>query len=203
MYGLINAALRELIVTHHGVDAWDRIAALAAPDVPRFDKMAPYPDELTYRIVEVAHRVTGVEVDTLIDQLGELWVKYTDAQGYGSLFDIAGDSLPDFLLSLDTVHARVGRSFPGLKPPSFRFDRVGERVLRMHYLSTRSGLCPMIFGLMRGLSLRFATEVEVVEEACARRGAAHCEFLVTFPRRGIENEHATSGGAGQPTQPRG
>lgn len=184
MYGLINAALRELIVTQHGRNAWDQIAALAAPEVPAFDKMAPYPDELTYRIIDVAHRVTGVEVDAFIDQLGEFWVSYTDQQGYGPLFDIAGDSLPDFLLSLDTVHARVGRSFPGLRPPSFQFDQVDSRVLRMHYLSERSGLCPMIFGLMRGLSLRFETEVEVTEDACARRGAAHCEFLITFLAKG-------------------
>jgi hypothetical protein len=198
MYGLINAALRELIVTQHGPHAWDQIAALAAPDVPAFDKMAPYPDELTYKLIETAHRVTGVEVDALIDRLGELWVSYTDQQGYGSLFDIAGDSLPDFLLSLNTVHARVGRSFPGLRPPSFQFDHVESRILRMHYLSERSGLCPMIFGVMRGLSSRFKTATEVSEEACARRGAAHCEFLIRFPRRGIENEHATSVVPGHP-----
>jgi hypothetical protein len=198
MYGLINAALRELIVTRHGRNAWDEIAALGAPGVLAFDKMAPYPDELTYRLIETAHRVTGVDVDAIIDQLGELWVRYTDEQGYGSLFDIAGDSLPDFLLSLNTVHARVGRSFPGLRPPSFQFDHVESRVLRMHYLSERSGLCPMIFGLMRGLSARFGAATEVSEEACARRGAAHCQFLITFTRRGIEHEHATSGMSGRP-----
>jgi hypothetical protein len=184
MYGLINAALQELIVARHGRGAWDEIATLAAPDVPIFDKMASYPDELTSRIIATAHQVTGVAVDELIDRLGEFWVSYTDAQGYGSLFDIAGDSLPDFLLSLNTVHARVGRSFPSLKPPSFQFDRAEGGVLRMHYLSERSGLCPMIFGLMRGLSLRFGTEVAVTEEACTRRGAAHCEFLIMFPRKG-------------------
>jgi hypothetical protein len=198
MYGLINAALRELIVARHGRHAWDEIAALAAPDVPAFDKMAPYPDEITYRIVETAHRITGVEVDAIIDQLGELWVSYTDQQGYGPLFDIAGDSLHDFLLSLNTVHARVGRSFPGLRPPSFQFDHVESGVLRMHYLSERSGLCPMIFGVMRGLSSRFGAATVVTEEACARRGAAHCEFLIAFPRGGIEHEHATSVVPGRP-----
>lgn len=184
MYGLINAALRELIVSRHGRGVWDEVAGIGAPNVPQFDKMASYPDELTIKLLQAAQQVTGVEVDTFIDELGELWVSYTDAQGYGPLFDIAGDSLHDFLLSLDTLHARVGRSFSGLKPPSFRFDHLEHRGLRMHYLSERAGLCPMIFGLMRGLSRRFKTEVKVAEEACARRGAAHCEFLITFPQAG-------------------
>lgn len=183
MYGLINAALQELIVSRHGRGTWDQIAMLAAPGVPAFDKMAAYPDEVTYRLIATAQQVTGVEVDTIIDQLGELWVSYTDAQGYGAMFDIAGDSLADFLLSLNTVHARVARSFPSLRPPSFRFDHVEGGDLRMHYLSERSGLCPMIFGLMRGLSRRFRTEAIVAEDACARRGAPHCEFLIKFPRR--------------------
>lgn len=185
MYGLINAALRELIIARHGSAAWDEIAVVAAPDIADFDKMAPYPDELSFRILETARRVTGVEVDAFVDQLGEFWVEYTDAQGYGTLFDIAGDSLPDFLLSLNTLHARVGRSFSGLRPPSFRFDHVEKRDLRMYYLSERQGLCPMIFGLMRGLSQRFRTEVTVAEEACVRRGSEHCQFLITFPRKGF------------------
>lgn len=184
MYGLINAALRELIVSRHGHAVWEKIASIAAPEISSFDTMAPYPDGLTLRILETARDVTGVEVDLLIDQLGESWVGYTDRQGYGPLFDIAGDSLPDFLLSLNTLHARVGRSFTGLRPPSFHFDHVGAHGLRMHYVSTRDGLCPMIFGLLRGLSQRFRTEVTVAEEACARRGAAHCVFLIGFPQRG-------------------
>jgi len=82
------------------------------------------------------------------------------------------------------LHARVGRSFPRLRPPSFRFDQIDEHDLRMHYVSERQGLCPMIFGLLRGLSRRFKTEVNVLEEVCARHGAAHCQFLITFPPKG-------------------
>jgi len=185
MYGLINAALRELIVSRHGHEVWNEVAAVGAPNIPDFDKMASYPDELTTRLLQTAQQVTGIEVDAFIDELGEFWVGYTDAQGYGAMFDIAGDSLHDFLLSLNTLHARVGRSFSNLRPPSFRFDHLESQGLRMHYLSERAGLCPMIFGLMRGLSRRFRTEVTVAEDVCARRGAAHCEFLINFPRKSL------------------
>jgi hypothetical protein len=100
------------------------------------------------------------------------------------MFEIAGDSLRDFLLSLDAMHARVGRSFPKLVPPRFQFDHVDHKTLRMHYISTRPNLCPMVFGLLRGLSLRFKTPISVQEDVCARRGAAHCEFMVVFQPKG-------------------
>jgi hypothetical protein len=184
MYGLINAALKQFILESHGADVWERVAAAAAPGIAQFDKMSPYPDELTTRILTSASELTAVDADVLLDDFGEFWVSYTSEQGYGPMFDVAGDSLRDFLLSLDTLHARVGRSFPKLRPPSFRFDTVDPSTMRMHYLSARSGLCPMVFGLLRGLSRRFATELTVKEDVCARRGAAHCEFIVGLgPRK--------------------
>jgi Haem-NO-binding len=140
--------------------------------------MDPYPDELTYRLVGETAATMAMSLDTVLDGFGEHWVEYTAAQGYGPMFDIAGDSLRDFLLSLDELHVRVGRSFPKLVPPSFRFETLNPHTLRMHYLSQRKGLCPMIPGLLRGLSSRFKTPIQVMEDACARRGADHCEFVV-------------------------
>jgi hypothetical protein len=178
MYGLINAALKQFIVENQGSEVWERIASAAAPGIPQFDKMSPYPDEVTYRIVASASELAGVDSDALLASFGEFWVSYTSEQGYGPMFEVAGDSLREFLRSLDTLHARVGRSFPQLRPPSFRVDAIDAGTLRLHYLSTRAGLCPMVFGLLRGLGKRFATEISVTEDVCARRGAAHCEFVV-------------------------
>ncbi|HMJ12574.1 MAG TPA: heme NO-binding domain-containing protein [Polyangiaceae bacterium] len=184
MYGLINAALKQFVLEAHGAEVWDRIAASVAPGIAQFDKMSPYPDELTFRIVASASELTAIDADVLLGDFGDFWVSYTSEQGYGPMFDVAGDSLRDFLLSLDTLHARVGRSFPKLRPPSFRFDTIDPSTMRMHYVSSRSGLCPMVFGLLRGLGRRFATEITVREDVCARRGAAHCEFVVGLgPRK--------------------
>jgi predicted hydrocarbon binding protein len=180
MYGLLNAALREFVVSKHGSAVWDTVAQQAAVSVSQFNKMDPYPDELTYRLVGATAAVTGASGDEVLESFGEHWVKYTAEQGYGPLFDIAGDSLRDFLMSLDELHARIGRSFPKLVPPSFRFDPIDPHTLRMHYISQRKGLCPMIPGLLRGLSVRFKTPIRVQEDRCARRGAAHCEFVVNI-----------------------
>jgi len=183
MYGLINAALKQFVLDNHGGDVWERIASAAAPGITQFDTMSPYPDEMTTRILASASELTAIDADVLLNDFGEFWVRYTSDQGYGPMFEIA-DSLHEFLLSLDLLHARVGRSFPKLRPPSFRFDTIDPTTLRMHYLSSRAGLCPMVFGLLRGLGRRFATDVSVSEDVCARRGAAHCEFIVGLgPRK--------------------
>lgn len=179
MYGLLNAALKEFVASKHGNETWAAVAKRAAVSDSHFSKMDPYPDDVTYALVGATVEITGQSIEQVLEDFGEFWVQYTNDQGYAPLFDIAGDSLREFLLSLDALHARVGRSFPKLVPPSFRFDPIDSRTLRMHYLSQRKHLCPMIPGLLRGLSLRFKTPIQVVEEACARRGADHCEFIVT------------------------
>ena len=179
MYGLLNAALKDFVIAEYGAERWAGIATHAAVSDTTFNKMDPYPDELTYKLVGATATATGCSVDTVLDRFGEYWVDYTARQGYAPLFEIVGDSLQDFLLSLDALHERIGRSFPKLVPPVFRLDPIDMHTLRMHYLSQRKHLCPMIPGLLRGLSLRFKTPLRVVEDACARRGADHCEFIVT------------------------
>jgi hypothetical protein len=183
MYGLVNAALRELLISLYGHDHWEQVRLAVVPELETFSAMEQYPDEITYRMIERASHFAGVPEEELLVSFGELWVVYTDRQGYGALFDIAGDSLADFLLSLNELHARVGRNFPKLRPPTFRFDTLGPNRLRMHYLTRRPGLCPFVRGLLRGLSLRFHTPIEVEHDVCTKHGADHCEFLLKLGER--------------------
>jgi predicted hydrocarbon binding protein len=181
MYGLLNAALKEFVVESYGAEVWQRIASDTAPGIGEFNKLAPYPDALTYSMVGRTCEEMGSSFETLMFAFGEFWVRYTDSQGYGSLFEIAGDSLREFVMALDALHARVAKGFPKLQPPSLRCEPVGERDLRMHYVTSRTGLCPMIPGILSGLSKRFKTRLDVTHPVCARQGAPHCEFLLVFP----------------------
>lgn len=181
MYGLVNAAVQELVESQFGKDKWEQIREKAGVPVSSFNRMDGYPDDLTYKMVGAASEVLGIPPDDVMKAFGEFWVLYTGKEGYGHLFDIAGDSLKDFLFNLDNLHTRVGQSFPKLKPPSFRFDVIDDENVRMHYLSTRAGLCPLVVGLLGGLSKRFKTELTMEETACSRKGAEHCEFLLTIP----------------------
>jgi predicted hydrocarbon binding protein len=176
MYGLVNASLMQFIIDKRGEPAWQRIASAAHFDDAHFDKMHSYPDALTYELAGCASTELNIPLDTLLGELGKYWVEYTQDQGYGHFFEVAGPSLREFLFSLDELHARVGRSFLNLRPPSFRFDPIAANSVRMHYVSERKGLCPFVIGLLEGLSTRFNTPLSIDEVACARKGADHCEF---------------------------
>lgn len=178
MYGLVNAAFRELVISKHGRGAWEEIRRRNELESDEFQSMEPYPDELTYQMVKCGAEVIGVPDEELLIAFGEHWVSYTVREGYGALFEFAGDSLADFLLGLDELHVRVGRNFPKLKPPSFRFDVIDRSTMRMHYLTERNGLCPFVNGLLRGLSIRFRTPLDVTKLECRARGADHCVFLL-------------------------
>lgn len=174
MYGLLNQALQSYVVSTYGAATWETIA----PGVTAFERMQPYPDDLTSGLVARAALVLGRTTDDVLASFGEHWVKYTDAQGYRALFDIAGPDLLDFIESLNTLHARVQHAFPGLNPPVFVSQRfVGG--LHLAYTSERRGLCPIVPGILRGLAYRFRQPIDITETACARFGDKCCLFTVT------------------------
>src|SRR5262245_1538379 len=184
MYGLVNAAVKEFVTSNHGHETWDRIRIKAGVSAPQFDRMEQYPDEMTYKLVGAASEVLGISTAQVLHGLGEFWVLYTGREGYGELFQLAGSSLKEFINNLDNMHARIGQGFPRLKPPSFQIELIDEDQARMHYLPgapSRPGLCPMVEGLLSGLSKHFKTELKVEHDVCAQKGAEHCEFLLTYP----------------------
>jgi hypothetical protein len=180
MYGLVNQAIRDMIRVNHGQDAWDRVRQRAEVPVEQFEGMEPYPDDLTHRLVMAASVELEADPQALLRAFGEFWVKYTAAEGYGPLMEIAGSSLPEFLHNLDDLHARVGVNFPKLVPPSFDAEEAEPGTMHLHYHSKREGLAPMVIGLVEGLGQRFATPVDVEQLACRSEGADHDVFAVHY-----------------------
>lgn len=182
MYGLLNNALKVHVKEKYGENVWKLVCFRAGIFDDDFDNSAGYPDQLTYDLVGAIANSTNVDADVILCEFGERWVKYTVDEGYGQLFEVAGENMRDFLLSLNVMHANMNKAFPNLVPPKFKFDTIDPKTLRMHYESTRQGLCPLVPGLLRGLSRRFATPVTVEEVACSRKRAHHCEFIITFSK---------------------
>lgn len=180
MYGLVNQAIRDMILVNHGEEAWTRVRQRAEVEVEQFEGMEPYPDDLTHRLVRAASEELGQDAHTLLRAFGEFWVKYTATEGYGPLMEMAGASLPEFLHNLDDLHARVGVNFPQLQPPSFDAEDQGEGAMHLHYHSRREGLAPMVIGLVEGLGDRFQTPVQVQQLACRSQGADHDVFAVRY-----------------------
>lgn len=161
MYGLVNKAIEDLIVSRFGAETWQRVCRRAGVDVSGFISMDPYPDELTYGLVAAAAEELDTPADRLLEAFGDYWTRYTAREGYGELLDLSGGTFEDFLENLDDMHARIALSMPGLRPPSFQVDRDDEGRILLTYISERAGLAPMIRGLLRGLADRFQVDVDI------------------------------------------
>jgi hypothetical protein len=174
MYGLVNKAVVDLVCSKFGVETWNKIKQKAEVDIDVFVSMDGYPDEITYRLVGAASEVLQITPEQVLEAFGEYWVLYTAAEGYGSLLNASGTNLREFLMNLDALHARVALTMPALKPPRFRLIDVDANTMRLEYHSTRQGLAPMVVGLLRGLGIRFKTEMNISHE----RRADHDEFTL-------------------------
>ncbi len=180
MYGMVNKAIAEMVCQQFGEAVWKQVKRKAELDVDVFVSMDGYPDDVTHRLIKAASAVLGISTSEVMQAFGEYWVKYTAQEGYGDMLEMSGDTLPEFLENLDNMHARVGVTFPQLKPPSFECSHMSENSLNLHYQSTREGLTPMVIGLVKGLGERFNTEVTISQIQNRENGADHDEFLVKY-----------------------
>lgn len=183
MYGMVNRALAEMIAAEHGTAVWQDIRSAAAIDVVEFHAMTQYPDESTVALIGAASARLGLDHAVLLRRLGHYWITYTAKEGYGDLLKLGGGSFTSFLQNLDAMHARVGLSFPDLRPPSFRCTEVTEDSLTFHYYSERPGLTDLVLGLLHGLGDLFGITVDVTPTALKAAGADHDTFHVTYAAR--------------------
>ena len=66
MYGMVNKAVEEMVVLHHGEAVWEEIKAKAGVDVDVFMSNESYSDDVTYNLVGAASAVLGVPADQIL-----------------------------------------------------------------------------------------------------------------------------------------
>lgn len=176
MYGLVNRAIRDLLVNEHGEEVWQEVCRRADYSGEVFVGMQAYDDAITYRLVAASAEVLGVGQDEILRAFGHFWVEYTAKEGYGDLLRLAGNNTAEVLDNLDALHSRVTLQYPELRPPSFRVtDQEGD-TLRLHYSSERGGLAPMVIGLVEGLGRLFDEAVEIELERPRAEPSGSDEF---------------------------
>lgn len=161
MYGLVNQAIKDLVVHEFGVEKWDQICQRSKIGNTDFVSMNYYDDSLTYSLVGSASSVLGLSSDDILKSFGRYWVLYTANEGYGPMMDLFGKSFKECLMNLNNLHARMGMTMPQMSPPRFDFTAISENEYRVQYVSKRSGLCPMVEGLLGGLALKYDMNVQI------------------------------------------
>lgn len=180
MYGLVNKAVEDLVVTHFGTEKWDAIKAKAGVDVDSFISNESYPDSVTYDLVGAASEVLGMSTKDVLIDFGEHWVLKTAAKSYGAMLKAGGRDLREFLINLPNFHTRVMMIFQNLKPPRFECTEVGEESLNLRYYTHRHGLADFVVGLVQGLGKYYETPA-VCELIESREANGECDvFRVTW-----------------------
>ncbi len=161
MYGLVNRAIEQLVVSLKGEDVWQQVCDRAGTGHDGFVAMCPYHDDVTYGLVGAVSEAMAMPPHEVLKAFGEYWILYTADEGYGELMQAGGDTLREFLGNLNDMHGRVETVFPDMRLPQFRVEDEAPGSYLLHYESTRQGLAPMVLGLVLGLARRFGQTVEV------------------------------------------
>ncbi|MBV1884480.1 MAG: heme NO-binding domain-containing protein [Pseudomonadales bacterium] len=180
MYGLVNKAVNQLVVSNFGDEAWEQILEKSGIEEDMFVSMDAYDDSITYNLVGAASEVLELPAVTILETFGEYWISYTAEQGYGAMLDMGGNTIGEFLSNLSNLHGRVAINFPALTPPRFKVEIKADNQWLVHYYSEREGLAPMMQGLLKGLGKRFNQELKIEPVEQRIHSAEHDSFLVTL-----------------------
>ena len=184
MYGLVNSAIHELVVSQLGEEGWTALCRRAGVRQTKFISLQSYPDELTYSLVGEVSRALNMPAAEVLRLFGQYWVKFTGRQGHRDVFEMfpkGKDGFIAFLENLDDMHARILMAMPDLRPPQIYCEVEPGGGLVVHYVSEREGLAPMVTGLLEGLFEYFEVRGKVTHRpADPSRAGSHDEFLVVF-----------------------
>ena len=181
MYGIVNKALKGMILSEHGEALWQRILTAAGIEDQVFISSETYPDSLTYHLVGVTCEMLEKPANEVLESFGFYWATHTATVEYPELMETGGRSLEAFLRNLPNFHTQIVLMLPRLEPPDFRCEEVDPSCLRMQYYSKREGLAPFTLGILRGLVTVFKSTAEVNQVAFKDQSADHDIFEVRWP----------------------
>ena len=112
---------------------------------PVFLPAQSYPDRTLMQIAELASVQSGVSVREFFLEFGKYSVRQFSKMYPGHF---KNESLKEFYLRMNDVHAKLTNDNPGIKPPNFTYEDKGDDLF-MNYRSSR-GLFDYFEGIMLG-----------------------------------------------------
>jgi hypothetical protein len=180
MYGIVNRAIEDLIVQHHGQEKWEAVRKRSGVDIDFFLSNEPYDDAVTFQLAIAASEELKQPLSEILIAFGEWWVLKTGMEKYGGLMHAGGDNLREFLLNLPMFHNRIMLIYPKLTPPEFRVESLGDRLMDVHYYSERDGLQDFVYGLLQGLGKMYQENPSITLLQSRNEGATHEVFRISW-----------------------
>lgn len=180
MYGLINNSMQKMIGQYYGEEALEEIKKNNASTVSNYLNYEPYPDDISFQLIESATKTLGIPFPDFMQLFGKFWILDTITNHFNYLMGGIGSSFKEFLINLPDFHGRVILNFPKLTPPVFHTTDVLDHSLQLHYLSTRDGLTEFVIGLLYGLSEKYNQPILVDILARKQNGDDHDIFKISW-----------------------
>jgi hypothetical protein len=181
MYGLINMAIKQLVLDNFGESGWQKVLDESQVKQNYFELLTVYEDDVTYKLVQGACAVTGMQAPDILKLFGKYWVNYAAVAGYEPLLKLFGPTLKECLFNLNKMHEHMGAMMPGLIPPEFNIEKeISSNEIILLYGSKRPGLSPMVSGLLEGLALRYNVQNLNVSPLGKTPDEAYERFLVKW-----------------------
>ncbi|CAD6186362.1 unnamed protein product [Caenorhabditis auriculariae] len=180
MFGWIHESFRQLVTRKYGKDIWQKIVELAKFELGTENEIAHYyNDDETMRIVNAMANVIGIPIEEIWEAYGGFLIQFTMETGWDELLRAMAPDLEGFLDSLDSLHYFIDHVVykTKLRGPSFRCDVQPDGTLLLHYYSKRSGLYPIVKGVVREVARRIY-DTEVVMKVQERK-QEHLDAFVT------------------------
>ena len=179
MYGLVNKAIKEFVITHYGNETWEETYKELELSENQFLSMESNPDEITFQIINSICDKSGYPQKELAEQLGEYFLTFAAKEGFEDLMELSGDTLPELLQNLNNLHFRVKTLMPNLNPPRFEVSELTEHSLKLHYYSSRDGFDIFLIGVLKGLAKRFNLLVTLTQLPPVNSGEK-CIILISW-----------------------
>ena len=167
MYGMVNQAIKEMVVDEIGLDLWNKVCDKLGTSRDDFTKFEQYDDKVTLNLVVKVCELTGKDAPEILENFGKFWIEYAYRSEYSAILATFSKNPLLLIKSLNSLHERVEMNFDKLDAPSFDLIEETSNKILINYYSDRD--MPLEFfvkGLFSGIFDHFGwkSKVEIVEK---------------------------------------
>ncbi len=180
MYGLVNKAIQDLIVSKYDQITWGEIKTHSKVTEDIFIGNLIYDDSVTFGLAVSSAEVLGITLNDFLEKLGEFWVLDTGLKHYNHYMTTGGSNFKDFIINLPHFHTRIQLVFKEIQPPEFEITDIKENSLSVHYYSTRTGLTHFVYGLLNGLGIMFKQKINIKIGESINNNIKHDVFYINW-----------------------
>jgi methyl-accepting chemotaxis protein len=155
MKGILPKLMQEFIREQYGQAVYEAMQEQMGH--PTFLPTQNYPDQVLRQMAELAAAKAGKPEAEVFLALGRYTIKGFHRH-YPRYFK--GDNLKDFYLTMNDTHARLTKDMPGLQPPKFTYNDLGDRLVMTYH--SRRGYPEYYEGILRGAAEFFREPVDIV-----------------------------------------